>query len=241
LSDVGKNGKQNTLDAGRTECSEFRRNTSRDDMPELAALGPAYESGYVMRYCRRFRMEFSFAERKLELPVLPDGYRFVAWNPMDLDRHATAKFHSFRGEFDSQVFASLASLDGCRRLMLEIASQRMFLPEATWLVGYQSPPDDTSAFVDCGTIQGIASGRDSGSIQNVGVTPESRGIGLGRALIVKALHGFREFGVKRVYLEATAENIPAVELYRSIGFRLVRTTYKHMQISTPVEPDLHPS
>ncbi len=180
-------------------------------------------------------MEFSFAERKLELPVLPDGYRFVAWNPMDLDRHATAKFQSFQGEFDSQVFASLATLDGCRRLMLEIASQRTFLPEATWLVCRAAASGTVSPLVDCGTIQGIASGRDSGSIQNVGVTPESRGIGLGRALLVKALHGFRNFGVKRVYLEATAENAPAVELYRSIGFRLVRTTYKHMQGAAPVE------
>lgn len=178
-------------------------------------------------------MEFTFAERKLELPVLPDGFRFVAWNPMDLDRHATAKFHSFRDEFDSQVFPSLGSLDGCRRLMLEIASQRTFLPEATWLVGSRNSPDAPSQFIDCGTIQGIASGRDSGSIQNVGVTPDSRGLGLGRALIVKALHGFRDFGVKRVYLEATAENAPAVELYRSVGFRLVRTTYKHMQASGP--------
>ncbi|MBI1312553.1 GNAT family N-acetyltransferase [bacterium] len=178
-------------------------------------------------------MEFTFAERKLEAPVLPDGYCFVAWNPRDLDRHAAAKFHSFRDEFDSQVFPSLGSLDGCRRLMLEIASQRTFLPEATWLVGHGNSNGKPPHFVDCGTIQGIVSGRDSGSVQNVGVTPDSRGIGLGRALIVKALHGFREFGVKRVYLEATAENAPAVELYRSVGFRLVRTTYKHMQDSPP--------
>lgn len=196
-----------------------------------------------MRYCRRFRMEFSFAERKLEAPVLPDGYCFVPWNPVDLDRHAVAKFHSFRDEFDSQVFPSLGSLDGCRRLMLEIASQRTFLPEATWLVGYPASGTDTSSFVDCGTIQGIASGRDAGSIQNVGVTPDSRGIGLGRALIVKALHGFRSFGARRVYLEATAENAPAVELYRSVGFRLVRTTYKHIQDQVnpaATDPDASP-
>lgn len=125
--------------------------------------------------------------------------------------------------------------------MLEIASQRMFLPEATWLVSSATSQDDED-FVDCGTIQGIISGRDSGSIQNVGVTPDTRGMGLGRALIVKALHGFRDYGVKRVYLEATAENAPAVELYRSVGFRLVRTTYKHMQVSlTPPTEDIDPT
>lgn len=178
-------------------------------------------------------MEFNFSEHEVPDAVLPPGFRFVHWKPEDLDRHAVTKFGCFHDELDSQVFPSLATLAGCRRLMLEIASQRTFLPEATWLVSQADTAAAAQKPVDCGTIQGIASGRDSGSIQNVGVTPDSRGIGLGRALLVKALHGFRDFGVKRVYLEATAENAPAVELYRSIGFRLVRTTYKHMQATGP--------
>ena len=42
----------------------------------------------------------------------------------------------------------------------------------------------------------------------------------------RTLHGFRAAGLRRVYLEVTAENTPAVELYRSVGFRVIRTMYK---------------
>jgi ribosomal protein S18 acetylase RimI-like enzyme len=54
-------------------------------------------------------------------------------------------------------------------------------------------------------------------------------MGLGRALVLKSLHGFRRAGMQRVYLEVTAENTPAVELYRSIGFRLKRTMFKSVE------------
>ena len=75
-----------------------------------------------MRYFRRFRMEFTFAERELPAPVLPAGYEFVPWDPLDLDRHSVVKYASFDNELDSLIFPSLATLDGCRRLMLEIAA-----------------------------------------------------------------------------------------------------------------------
>ena len=185
-----------------------------------------------MRYFRRFRMEFNFREREIPDPELPPGYRFVPWNPTDLDRHAVTKFECFRGELDSLVFPCLSTLDGCRRLMLEIASQRTFLPKATWLISF-GDEGSTSSLVDCGTIQGLANSREAGSVQNVGVSPEHRGLGLGRALVLQALLGFREAGLRRVYLEATAENAPAVELYRSIGFRLIRTTFRQITDSSP--------
>jgi GNAT superfamily N-acetyltransferase len=177
-----------------------------------------------MRYFRRFRMEFDFSERALAEPDLPEGYEFSAWSVDDLDRHAQAKFLSFHEELDSMVFPCLGTFEGCQRLMLEIASQRNFLPEATWLVSRCDEHDK----IECGTIQGMANSQESGSVQNIGVIPTHRGLGIGRALMLKALHGFKSIGLQRVHLEATAENPVAVELYRSIGFRLIRTTYKQV-------------
>ncbi|MFP6769566.1 MAG: GNAT family protein [Planctomycetaceae bacterium] len=49
-------------------------------------------------------------------------------------------------------------------------------------------------------------------------------------MVLKNLAGFREAGLQRVYLEVTAENLPAVQLYDSLGFRLVRTMYKAVQV-----------
>ena len=177
-----------------------------------------------MRFFRRYRMEARVAEISLPTPVLPPGYRFVRWRDELVDRHAAVKYESFRGELDSTVFPCLGELSSCRRLMSDIASQPAFVPEATWLVSRRSLPDDL--YADCGTIQGLAASSQLGAIQNVGITPDARGLGLGRALVLKALHGFRSVGTRRVYLEVTAENVAAVELYRSVGFRIIRTMYK---------------
>ncbi len=173
-------------------------------------------------YYRRFRMEIDLDDIDPEIPVLPEGYSFAAWDPCDLERHARVKLQSFHDEIDSRVFPCLGEFSGCQRLMKEISRQSSFLSSATWLI--------TGSDTDVGTIQGLAHSQTLGAIQNVGIIPEHRGQGLGRALVLKNLAGFREAGLQRVYLEVTAENLPAVQLYDSLGFRLVRTMYKAVQV-----------
>ena len=188
-----------------------------------------------MTYIRRFRMQFDLARTRLADPLLPEEYRWVRWSKPMLERHAGVKHDSFRFEIDSLVFPCLGDIDGCRRLMLEITEQKLFVAHATWLISYE--PDRFKFPTDCGTIQGIAQSKGVGAVQNVGVVPEHRGIGLGRALVLKSLQGFRRAGLKRVFLEVTAENEPAVDLYRSVGFRLTRTMYKSVgQDSLELEP-----
>ena len=180
-----------------------------------------------MKYVRRFRMEIVVAGIDLPDAILPPGYLWQAWNASLLDRHASVKYRSFCSELDSQVFPCLADVSGCRRLMSEISTQETFIPQATWLIARE----DDFAFdpPDCATIQGVRQRGDMGAIQNVGVVPEHRGFGLGRCLVLKALAGFREAGVRRVYLEVTASNRTAINLYRSLGFRLTRTMYKALE------------
>ena len=59
----------------------------------------------------------------------------------------------------------------------------------------------------CGTIQGIRDSAGLGAIQNLGVTPERRGQGLGKALLLRALAGFQQAGLKQAFLEVTAQNL----------------------------------
>jgi ribosomal protein S18 acetylase RimI-like enzyme len=183
-----------------------------------------------MSYIRRFRMDIDLTGTRLPEPRLPDGYRWLAWNPQLLNRHASVKYYSFRDEIDSRVFPCLGDFSGCKRLMQEIVRQDTFLADATWLITCDAVSFGDLA--DCGTIQGLGHSRSLGAVQNVGVVPQHRGLGLGRALVLKALHGFRAAGLDRVYLEVTGDNTPAVELYRSIGFSLVRTMYKALERET---------
>jgi ribosomal protein S18 acetylase RimI-like enzyme len=173
-------------------------------------------------YFKRFRMEVDLAGGRPCQP-LPPGYRFVPWNEAVLEVHARTKHRAFRDEIDSLVFPCLGSLDGCRRLMREIRNKPGFLPEATWLLARGASPAELQW---CGTIQGIVDRGRGGMIQNVGIVPGHRGLGLGTCLIEQALAGFRARGLRTTALEVTADNSGAVRLYQRLGFRRTRTIYK---------------
>jgi len=171
-----------------------------------------------------FRMEIDL--RRIDLPPaeLPDGYRWLPWRPILIERHAQVKWRAFRDDLDGQVFTCLSQIEGCRRLITDIGSQARFCPNATWMVAFQ--PEVSWPADDCGTIQGISRSGGIGAIQNVGVVPEHRGLGLGRAIVLKALEGFWQDGLNFATLEVTADNEVAVDLYRSLGFRVARVLYR---------------
>jgi len=168
-------------------------------------------------YYKRFRMEIDLARANLSYR-LPDSFLWVPWHDSLIEHHAEVKYKSFQGEIDAAVFPALGDPLGCRRLMFEIRRKPGFLPEATWLI---AGPD---GYV--GTVQGVADRGPMGAIQNVGVLPAYRGRGLGRALVGRALEGFLRAGLDRAYLEVTAENTAAVELYKKLGFHRLKTLYK---------------
>jgi ribosomal protein S18 acetylase RimI-like enzyme len=117
--------------------------------------------------------------------------------------------------------------------MQEIANKEGFLPQATWLLMHRMPYVGQVDY--CGTVQGIVSrerfGGSVGSIQNLGITEEHRGRGLGTRLLLQAMAGFCEADVRRVSLEVTAQNIGAFELYRALGFRRTKTVYKAVEVA----------
>ena len=167
-------------------------------------------------FLKRYRMELQLADLP-SVPELPSGFGWEGWFPGLLEVHAQVKAQCFRDELDALVFPSLGYLGGCLDLMHNIATRGDFVPEATWLL--------VGPFGPCGTVQGL---RDKyfGAIQNLGVAPDHRGRGLGRLLMIKALHGFRISGLRKAYLEVTARNEHAVCLYRRLGFRSTRSVYK---------------
>jgi len=170
-----------------------------------------------MAYYKRFKMEIDLYDAPA-VPALPEGYAWVPWHDSVLALHAEVLFHSFSEEIDSVVFPSLGNRPGCHHLMTEISRKPGFLSLATWLLacpgGY------------CGTVQGIRERTGLGAIQNLGITPPHRGKGLGTGLLLQALHGFQRAGLGRAFLEVTAQNDGAVQLYRRLGFRRRKTLYK---------------
>ena len=176
----------------------------------------------IAAYVKRFRMEIDLVGPLPPVPALPPGYSWLAWRDELLDLHAQTKFACFAEELDGQIFPSLGTLDGCVRLMREIAGRAGFRPEATWLI--------QQGQAVCGTVQGVRDRFGMGGIQNLGVVAEHRGLGLGKALLLQALHGFQRTDCHRAHLEVTARNDLAVRLYHQLGFRRRKTLYK------PIDP-----
>ena len=55
-------------------------------------------------------------------------------------------------------------------------------------------------------------------VLGMGVHPDHRGQGLGRALLDRAVRGAAEAGLRRIELEVFASNVPAISLYLRSGF-----------------------
>ena len=177
----------------------------------------------ALTYFKRFRMEIDLRGRSFSDPAVWQAFHFLPWEPRLLEAHADAKYNSFRDELDSNVFPCLGEYSGCVRLMEEIVTKPGFLPEATWLAaGYTEAGSPRY----CGTVQGVVDRSGMGAIQNLGIVPEYRSMGLGTALMQKALAGFQRVGLRRVFLEVTAQNSGAVRLYKRLGFSRARTVYK---------------
>jgi ribosomal protein S18 acetylase RimI-like enzyme len=191
-----------------------------DDRGVLAAsrtARAARNQAMATTYYKRFRMEIDLNGAILTV-ALPQAFVWVPWDEALLEQHAEVKYRSFIGEIDAYVFPCLGDRHGCRRLMCEIRRKPGFLPGATWLIACPE------GYV--GTVQGVMDYGPIGAIQNVGVIPSYRGLGLGRALVRRALAGFCQAGLNRAYLEVTAENGAAVQLYRDVGFRRSQILYK---------------
>jgi ribosomal protein S18 acetylase RimI-like enzyme len=177
-----------------------------------------------VRYFKRFRMELDLGPPLPSVPPLPDGYFWLPWDDTLLIAHARVKSASFHTEIDSQVFPSLSSEAGCIQLMKAIRLKPGFLPGATWLLACGAEY--------CGTVQGVRERNGLGAIQNLGVASAHRGHGLGAALMLQALHGFRRACLPGAMLEVTAQNESAVRLYRRLGFRCRKTVYKAVESPT---------
>ncbi len=161
-------------------------------------------------------------------PELPANYSWFPWNNLQTSRYARIFHEAFQADVDGWIFPTYRQYAACEHLVDATVSSRVFAKEASWLVGrilYDSK-SNASRIEYAGAVQCVKEGRFCGEIQNLAVAPGFRGLRLGRALALQALNGFRTMGRSKISLEVTSENLVALRLYLSLGFKITSITYK---------------
>ena len=123
-------------------------------------------------------------------------------------------------------------VDVVARLLTEFRDHegRDWPPEESIRAGVERllPRDDTEYLLGgdppAGIVQlryryGVWWDAEDCNVEDVFVSAEARGTGLGRALVGAAIDRARERGCRRLELDTAEENVPALGLYRALGFR----------------------
>jgi len=87
---------------------------------------------------------------------------------------------------------------------------------------------DVVGYIMCRIETGIPSFKllgiaRKGHVISIAVLPEHQRGGIGYALMREAMQAMINYKAKECYLEVRASNVPAVNLYRKIGFEIIRT------------------
>ncbi len=181
-----------------------------------------------VQYVKRLRMG-----QRLQAPIraaeLPDGYVWLPWKEKFTDIHGRVIYQGFVHDLDGTIFPTFRNFDACLRLMRSVASSVNFLPRGTWLIA-RPKPLSPEGYEFCASIQALRRGSSTAAIQNVVVRPEFRRLGLGRALLLKAMEGFLASGCHWTELTVTALNHPAIRLYEGMGFETRQIIYREVYL-----------
>jgi ribosomal protein S18 acetylase RimI-like enzyme len=131
--------------------------------------------------------------------------------------------HTFRAARPDDYDTIIMLVDGWWGRPIAGALQRLFLDHffATSLVAERPDGDGDPRFV--GFLVGFSSPADhtTAYIHFVGVDPDERGAGLGRALYQEFFDAMRAAGRTEVHAVTSPVNVDSIEFHRSLGFNVV--------------------
>jgi len=140
-----------------------------------------------------------------DLP-LPDGLQWRGYSSWRHRRFAETVRATYRGSLDCPPLAGLRTVHDALRTHRHTGR---FSPK-TWHLAVRGREPVGVVLVNAL--------RDRAELVYLGLVPEARGQGLGRALVHRAVRSAVEMGARRLGLAADAGNEPALRLYRRTGF-----------------------
>ncbi len=199
------------MDRAREKGAEYLASGTDDRLPGAQAFlerhGFVANAVWVLMHCP--------ADVALDTPVLPAGYTIRPYSDVnDVPLLNTALNRGFIGHFQHR----------------EGSDAEM----AHWLQGPHVRPDGIFvAFGPGGDPAGVCwadisptrheqRGTPTGYIDALGVVPEHRRHGLGRALLLTGMRWLRDQGETDIELDAWGHNDLALPLYQGVGFGIVQ-------------------
>ena len=176
--------------------------------PEDYLAEPLKRLGYNIVQRHNMTLKLDLFEKTHELL---SKYSFSPLNESDFSEIAELCVDAFKNHLDASFWEEINSVP----LYLEYLKSSLttyMLKDCSFIV-----KDDKGKIVGICLIE---KGDEEGEImiQNLVVNKALRGIGLGKALLSKALNNLREKGYKKAILTVT-EGIPAQRIYEHFGFK----------------------
>lgn len=162
------------------------------------------------------------ADRIEDLGAAPprSDARIVPWKQQSQEEAATVVARAYEGHVDSDINDQYRSLAGARRFLLNIVQYPgcgAFFQEGSFVALLPGTPRI------CGISLASLVAADVGHITQICITPEARGMGIGRALLWHSLNGLLRNGCRKASLTVTHANQRALRLYERVGFRTIHS------------------
>jgi len=177
---------------------------------DVARAGPLVRSGF--RHITRLHY---LRHQLVDIAPLPAvrAMRIRPWSPTLEVVFQDTLLHTYEGTLDCPELNGVRTID---EIIAGHRAQGVWRPERWWL----ALVDDKPAGVTLLTELFDQGGWD---LSYVGVVPNLRRRGLGRALSVHALHAARDAGALQLMVAVDERNVAAEEMYQSLGFELTES------------------
>jgi ribosomal protein S18 acetylase RimI-like enzyme len=147
----------------------------------------------------------------IEQPALPPGF---AIRPLAGEREVDAYVELQRAVFGSKNMTAEWRARTLRR--------PEYVPDLDLVIA--APDGRLAAFCICWLAEVPGLGV-CGQVEPLGVHDDSRGLGLGRAILREGLRRLQAHGAERIYVETDRERNAALGLYEAVGFRVIRDVW----------------
>jgi ribosomal protein S18 acetylase RimI-like enzyme len=172
-----------------------------------------------MKYSRHI-MRTDLSDRIICWKTQFQKYTWISWNESLLEPVAELIYLATASTPDAMIFPRFQTFDGCRESVRRMTIPNHLFVPGTGVIAKLSPDLKPSYH---GGIIGAIFEDSIGWIQNVVVSPEAQGRGIGTLLVDKTLQMFLQHGINSVGLHVTSTNVAAIKMYHRYGFEITET------------------